>query len=290
MQHDRHTKSPRRNTGSGTFRHIVSVMAAGVFGGAGLVAVADGPREARADDDVSEAACRRLPSHAQLTQALKSVVVLGDASKNGGLANDMWATLVSRDGEVCSVTFSGEDRTAQWPGSRVISAQKANTANAFGLGAGQGGVIPGLALSTGNLYAAVQPGGSLFGLQASNPVDPAVAYTGSATRFGRRNDPMVGHRIGGVNVFGGGLGLYDKNGALIGALGVSGDTACTDHVVAWKVRSGLNLDSVPAGVSATGDDNLILDPANGFGHPVCGFGEGPIVEGLPVDFPTGPNP
>jgi len=39
---------------------------------------------------------------------------------------------------------------------RVISAQKANTANAFSL--------PQLALSTANLYSAVQPGGSLFGL------------------------------------------------------------------------------------------------------------------------------
>jgi hypothetical protein len=30
-------------------------------------------------------------------------------------------------------------------------------------------------LSTANLYSAVQPGGSLYGLQHSNPVDPEVA-------------------------------------------------------------------------------------------------------------------
>jgi hypothetical protein len=54
-------------------------------------------------------------------------------------------------------------------GSRVISAQKANTANAFSL--------PGLALSTANLYSAVQPGGSLRA-QESNPVDTQVAYGG----------------------------------------------------------------------------------------------------------------
>ena len=101
---------------------------------------------------------------------------------------------------------------------------------------------------------------------------------------------MVGHRIGGVNVFGGGLGLYGPNGELIGALGVSGDTSCTDHIIAWKVRYRLNLDSVPQGVSPTGDDNLILDPSEPFGHPECGFGEVPIIEELPIQFPVGPNP
>jgi len=40
----------------------------------------------------------------------------------------MWATLVNRDGVVCAVAFSGVNRGAQWPGSRAISAQKANTA------------------------------------------------------------------------------------------------------------------------------------------------------------------
>ncbi len=68
----------------------------------------------------------------------------------------MWATLVDRDGVVSSVSHSGDDRGDQWPGSRVISAQKANTANAFSL--------PGLSLSTANIFTATQPGGSLYGL------------------------------------------------------------------------------------------------------------------------------
>jgi hypothetical protein len=84
----------------------------------------------------------------------------------------------------------------------VISAQKANTANAFSL--------PKLALSTANLYAATQPGGSLFGLQLSNPVSTDIAYSGNPENYGQANDPMVGGRIGGVNVFGGGLGLYNS--------------------------------------------------------------------------------
>ena len=64
-------------------------------------------------------------------------------------------------------------------------------------------------LSTANLFSAVQNGGSLFGLQFSNPVDPGVAYQGEAGQFGKPTDPLVGQRIGGVNVFGGGVALYD---------------------------------------------------------------------------------
>jgi hypothetical protein len=52
---------------------------------------------------------------------------------NGGFNLDLWGTLVNRDGIVCAVAFTGNDRGDQWPGSGVISAQKANTANAFSL-------------------------------------------------------------------------------------------------------------------------------------------------------------
>ena len=95
----------------------------------------------------------------------------------------MWATIVDRDGVVCAVAFSGKDRFSQWPGSRVISAQKANTANAFGLDSSSNsdgsGQAKGLALSTANLFSAVQPGGSLYGLQFSNPVNDDVALQDS---------------------------------------------------------------------------------------------------------------
>src|SRR5208282_4920940 len=151
---------------------------------------------------------------------------------------------------------------------------KANTANAFSL--------PALALSTANLYTATQPGGSLFGLQASNPIDPSVAYRGDPKEYGQENDPMIGGRIGGVNVFGGGLALYNKAGQLIGGLGVSGDSSCADHNIAWRTRHTLNLDFVPAGVSgdATRPDNIVYDivqqtglmigvSASGWGHATC---------------------
>jgi len=123
------------------------------------------------------------------------------------------------------VARSGADRGAQWPGSQVISAQKANTANAFSL--------TGFAISTANLWAATQLGGSLFGLQLSNPVDTALAYAnkghggGNAKKYGLEKDPMVKSFIGGVNVFGGEASTlrfeWGPPGALgaLGALGVS---------------------------------------------------------------------
>lgn len=204
--------------------------------------------------------CTGLPTHAGLKAALTAVV----AGDNGGFGLDMWGTVVNRDGEVCAVVFSGGNRGDQWPGSRVISAQKANTANAFSL--------PNLAISTAMLFSAVQPGGSLFGLQESNPVNTAVAYAGTAAQYGQDNDGMVGGKIGGVNVFGGGLALYNS-GVLVGALGVSGDTSCTDHTIAWRTRASLGLNSTPS------NDNIIYDittdatghqvSASGFGHPQC---------------------
>jgi uncharacterized protein GlcG (DUF336 family) len=217
-----------------------------------------------------------LPTHAQLLTALKSVVNVG-GTNNSGFGLNMWATIVNRDGEVSGIAFSGNDRGDQWPGSRVISAQKANTANAFSL--------PHLALSTANLYTAVQPGGTLYGLQHSNPVDTGAAYGGASQNYGQANDPMVGKKIGGVNVFGGGLPLYNKDNKLVGALGISGDTSCTDHIVAWKVRKALGLDYVPAGVSATGDDNMVHDATSGWFHPVCSDAEKAIVDALPTSFP-----
>jgi uncharacterized protein GlcG (DUF336 family) len=217
-------------------------------------------------------------SHAQLQAALRKV----QAEPNGGFSLHMWASLVDRDGTVVAVAYSGDNRAAQWPGSRLISAQKANTANAFSL--------PGLALSTANLYTAVQPGGSLFGLQESNPVNPNVAYRGEPADFGTDHDPLIGGRIGGINVFGGGLALYDRSGALIGGLGVSGDSSAADHNIAWKVRHLLALDFVPAGVSPTKDDNIVYDltngvSASGWGHPSVSPAATTIAQQLPTTNP-----
>jgi len=223
--------------------------------------------------------CGILPKHADLKTALDKAV----ADDKSGLNNHMWATIVDRDGTVCGVAFSGKDRGSQWLGSRVISAQKANTANLFSLdsfsSSNESGQARGLALSTANLYSAVQPGGSLYGLQFSNPVDPAVAYRGAASAYGTARDPMVGGKLGGVNVFGGGLALYGTGQKLVGAIGLSGDTACTDHMIAWLVRKNLNLDHMAGTGGVAGDnerpDNVVYDidnngkSAGGWGHPKC---------------------
>ena len=236
------------------------------------------------DDDDNRAACKALPGQAALQDALNKAVF----AETSGLNLHMWATLVNRDGVVCAVAFSGTNRGAQWPGSRVISAQKANTANAFSLdsssSSGGSGSPTGLALSTANLYSAVQPGGSLFGLQESNPVDVSVAYGGNSSNYGKLNDPMVGGKIGGVNVFGGGLALYATGQKLVGGVGVSGDTSCADHNIAWRVRHNLALDHM-LGVGGVGGDaahpdnikyDVIPNPSggtgnspSGFGHPTC---------------------
>lgn len=230
--------------------------------------------------------CAGLPSQG----ALKSALTTARQQSNGGFNLDMWATVVNRDGVVCAVAFTGTDRGAQWPGSRVISAQKANTANAFSL--------PGLSLSTANLYYAASPGGTLYGLQHSNPVDTEVAYRGPASNFGMSDDPMAGYRIGGVNVFGGGLALYNSSHVLLGAVGVSGDSSCADHNIAWRTRNGLKLDHVPAGVSSDSKrpDNIVYDitsqpgqqlgtSPSGWGHPECSATATMIAGTLP---PTSP--
>jgi hypothetical protein len=105
---------------------------------------------------------------------------------------------------------------------------------------------------------------------------------------------MVDERPGGVNVFGGGLGLYNAAGALVGGIGVSGDSSCADHNIAWRTRNLLKLDYVPAGVS--GDparpDNIVYDitpqagqqegvSESGWGHPACSDAATSVAETLP---------
>jgi uncharacterized protein GlcG (DUF336 family) len=229
--------------------------------------------------------CSKLPDHEKLRNALTDAVKQGQEA-NGGLGNQEWGTVVNRDGIVCAVVFTGPDRGAQWPGSRLISAEKANTANAFSTN--------NFALSTANVYAAAQPGQSLYGIVT--PPNPNAAFAGNPQDFGQSNDPLVGKAIGGVIVFGGGLPLYSKKGELVGGLGVSGDTACADHVIAWKTRHALGLDAVPMGVAPGPSDNMILDFQNGksvsgFGHPNCAGGKpsDQIIRTLNQKVPVGPK-
>jgi len=171
--------------------------------------------------------------------------VLGQLSyvvtlNNGGLfaPNKMWAAVVDRQGVLCGVVRSNPDA---WPGSRDIAIAKAFTANAFSNSQ--------LALSTANLYGPTQPGGSLYGLNNSNPFNPAF----------NAQETGIGFAVGGIITFGGGVALY-SNGQVIGGLGVSGDTSCADHAIAYRMRQRAGYGTVPGGVGPSNTDNISYYP------------------------------
>ena len=207
-----------------------------------------------------------LLPHPEFCSLSQSVVgnVLGQLSSvvklnNGGLfsPNKMWAAVVDRKGVLCDVISSDPDA---WPGSRAIAIAKAFTANAFSNSK--------LALSTANLYGPTQPGGSLYGLNNSNPFNPLFDAQGTGIRF----------VDGGIITFGGGVALY-SNGQVIGGLGVSGDTSCADHAIAYRMRAQASFNGTPSSDNISyyaGDpthDGLItssvqVDPSQ-FKQPHC---------------------
>jgi hypothetical protein len=211
---------------------------------------------------------------AKLAAALKSSVKASGGPGNGGFDTHQWALIVNRQGVACAIAFSGPTQDSQWPGSRLIAASKAATANGLSL--------PDMALSTANVYASAQPGGTLYGIEVTNPWQPQV---GDPATFGTDQDPLIGKSVGGIVVFGGGLALYDANG-IVGGLGVSGDSSCADHNVAWRVRVALGLEKAPAGVNPNAKDAIVydLDPngksASGWGHPKCAGSEADVAAEL----------
>jgi len=165
----------------------------------------------------------------------------------------MWVAVVNRDGKLCAVANSQTDPSQVWPGSQAIAKAKAYTANAFSLDT--------LPLSTALLYTFTQPGHSLWSLGQSNPFDPqALAPIG--TQGGGENQIT-----GGMIFFGGGVPIY-KNGKIIGGLGISGDTSCTDHEIAKRVRSLAGLNP-PGGATADDISYSSADGASAFTHPLC---------------------
>ena len=206
-----------------------------------------------ADTKEREADCKVLPSPEDLRRMLVEAPSSGGDA--GGLwgGRKMWAATVNRDGELCAIVVSTDDPAATWPGSRNIAISKASTANHFS--------TDDKPLSTARLYTLTQPGHSLWGLQAGNPFNPACI--GKPEDNGKGNGKVCGGSI----VFGGGVPLY-KGGVRIGGLGVSGDTACTDHEIAKRVREKAGLE--PQGGAAV--DDITYSKADGpsiFTHPLC---------------------
>ena len=198
------------------------------------------------DNPLRQQNCQVPPSVvANVQSQLASVVNSPD--KNGGLfgPNRMWSAVIDRKGILCSVIVTGD----AWPGSRAIAIAKASTANGFSNDA--------LALSTANLYSPTQPGGSLYGLNNSNPFYPLFLP----------QDTGIGFVPGGIITFGGGVALY-SGGKVIGGLGVSGDTSCADHAIAYRMRHLAGLDGTP------NSDNIVYlaadEAPNNFKQPHCG--------------------
>jgi uncharacterized protein GlcG (DUF336 family) len=179
----------------------------------------------------------------------KLAIVVNASDHNGGLfkPNRMWSAIVDRKGRLCSVIKVND----AWPGSRDIAIAKASTANDFSNSA--------IALSTAMLYGPTQPGGSLYGLNNSNPFNPVFNQEGSG----------IGYVPGGIITFGGGVPLY-SGGQVVGGLGVSGDTSCADASIAYRMRkiAGGLTSGIP------NDDNIQyypsprVDPAQ-FKQPHC---------------------
>jgi uncharacterized protein GlcG (DUF336 family) len=213
--------------------------------------------------------CSGLPTATQLKTLLPNAAAgtgvssaLGPGKGVGGLfgGQRMWAAVVNRNGELCAVATSTADPTQVWPGSQAIAKAKAYTANAFSLDA--------LALSTARLFTLVQPGHSLFGLNNSNPFDPSALAPPNGGGSGQNTQGQQSLIAGGIITFGGGVAVYNASGSIIGGLGVSGDTACTDHEIAKRVRdlAGLN----PSGGPLVDDITYSsTDGASVFTHPVC---------------------
>jgi uncharacterized protein GlcG (DUF336 family) len=216
--------------------------------------------------------------HDKLAQVLKQSVKASGGPDNGGLPVNEWAAVVNRNGVVCAVAFSGTKPTDQWLGSRAIAVEKANTVNAFGLDS--------FAISTANLWAPSQPGGSLYGAANSNPPVAQDLYAGPPDKWGSGADPLIGKVVGGVIAFGGGLALYDQNKHIVGGLGASGNTSCADHNIAWRMRKALQLDHVPNGPTAQHNDAIVYDVGkdgkseSGWGHPECGFNAPDVAKQL----------
>ena len=166
----------------------------------------------------------------------------------------MWGAVVNRNGELCTFATSTADPTQVWPGSQAIAKAKAYTANAFSLDS--------LALSTARLYTFSQPGHSLWTLGQSNLFKPEFLAPPSGQGGGKE---LI---AGGLILFGGGVPLYDS-GDIVGGLGISGDTSCTDHEIAKRVRTLAGLNNVPGGALADDITYSSVDGASAFTHPLC---------------------
>lgn len=202
--------------------------------------------------DAVAANCSDLPNANEVRQAMLAAAKIPNAGGLFGGAR-MWGAVVNRDGEICTYVTTTTDPAQVWPGSQAIAKAKAYTANAFSLDS--------LPLSTALLYTFTQPGHSLWSLGQSNLWHPALTAPPGGQGGGNQ---QIG---GGLIFFGGGVPLY-RAGRVVGGLGISGDTSCTDHEIAKRTRDQLALNP-PGGPLV---DDITYSGADGpsaFTHPLC---------------------
>ena len=210
-----------------------------------------------------DANCQGLPDAATLRAKLIAAPNI-PASDPSGIGGDvgglfggtrMWAAVVNRAGHLCGFVTSTADPSQVWPGSQTIAKAKAYTANAFSLDS--------FALSTARLYTFTQPGHSLWSLGQSNPFKPVFL---SAPGGGTGGNGQI---AGGLIFFGGGVPIYANGGTkIVGGLGISGDTSCTDHEIAKRVRHLLGMN--PSGGPKIDDIQYSAsDGPSVFTHPQC---------------------
>lgn len=191
--------------------------------------------------------CSDLPGEDELREWLETAPDSGEA---GGLfgGRHEWAAIVDRSGILCSVVTASDSPGLRWPGSRTIAMAKAFTANGFSTNHAP--------VSTARLYTLSQPGRPLYGAFVANPFNPEC--------LNKMGFDLV---CGGTVIFGGGLALY-RDSTVVGGLGVSGDTPCTDHEIAKRVRAMANL--VPPGGNFVDDiEYAVAGPPSVYTHPLC---------------------
>ena len=200
--------------------------------------------------------CSGLPTAAEIKAFMKAAAsTTGPDGDAGGLFHGerMWGAVVNRAGKFCAVAASQDDATQVWPGSQSIAKAKAYTANAFSVDV--------LALSTARLYTFTQPGHSLWSLEGANLFNPHMLAPQDGAGGG------VNEIAGGNIFFGGGVPLY-RDGSIIGGLGISGDTSCTDHEIAKRVRDAAGLNPM-GGKLADDIQYSTVDKPGVFTHPLC---------------------
>lgn len=231
-------------------RFVIALTTAAVFTLAGVLTFTF---RATGLSAAAQGRCQGLPTEAALKELLIAAPAAGGDA--GGLfkGERMWGAIVNRNGELCTYATSTADPSQVWPGSQAIAKSKAYTANAFSLDT--------LALSTARLYTFTQPGHSLWSLGQSNLFEPKFLAPPSGQEGGRE------HITGGLIFFGGGVPLY-ADGRIVGGLGISGDTSCTDHEISKRVRdlAGLNP---PGGPLADDITYSSTDGPSVFTHPLC---------------------